>query len=60
MNFQQADVASDLMTLEKRLGDRMVGLRRAATEYHSSGIGIGALISELDESGSWSGGWSSI
>jgi hypothetical protein len=35
----RADVASDLMTLEKRLGEQIVGLRRAVMEYHSSAIG---------------------
>ena len=35
----RADVASDMMTLEKRLGDQIVGLRRAVMEYHSSAIG---------------------
>ncbi|MGO9742022.1 MAG: hypothetical protein ACLPN5_11015 [Roseiarcus sp.] len=45
----RADVASDLMTLEKRLEERIVGLRRAVMEYHSSAIGHGVLISELEE-----------
>ncbi len=36
----RADVASDMMTLEKRLGDQIVGLRRAVMEYHSSAIGL--------------------
>jgi hypothetical protein len=45
----RADVASDLMTVEKRLGDQIVGLRRAVMEYHSSAVGHGALISELEE-----------
>ncbi len=35
----RADAASDMMTLEKRLGDQIVGLRRAVIEYHSSAIG---------------------
>lgn len=35
----RADVASDIMTLEKRLSDQIVGLRRAVIEYHSSAIG---------------------
>ena len=35
----RADVASDLMTFEKRVGDQIVGLRRAVMEYHSSQIG---------------------
>ncbi len=45
----RADVASDLMTLEKRLEERIAGLRRAVMEYHSSAIGHGVLISELEE-----------
>lgn len=45
----RADVASDLMTLEKRLGDQIVGLRRAVMEYHSSSIGHGVLLTEFEE-----------
>ncbi len=45
----RADVASDLMTLEKRLEEPINGLRRAVMEYHSSAIGHGVLISELEE-----------
>ena len=45
----RADVASDLMTMEKRLGDQIVGLRRAVIEYHSSRIGHGALLTEFEE-----------
>ena len=45
----RADVSSDLMTLEKRLGDQIVGLRRAVMEYHSSQIGHGALLTEFEE-----------
>ena len=52
----RADVASDLMTLEKRmgdqekrLGDQISGLRRAVMEYHSSTIGHGVLLTELDD-----------
>jgi hypothetical protein len=52
----RADVASDLMTLEKRLGEQekrlseqIVGLRRAVMEYHSSAIGHGALLTEFEE-----------
>jgi hypothetical protein len=49
LNSLRADVASDLMTLEKRLGDQIAGLRRSVMEYHSSAIGHGVLISELEE-----------
>lgn len=45
----RADVASDLLTIEKRLGEQIVGLRRAVMEYHSSAIGHGLLISEFEE-----------
>jgi hypothetical protein len=45
----RADVASDMIDLEKRLNDQIAGLRRAVMEYHSSAIGHGILISELDE-----------
>ena len=49
INSLRADVASDLLILEKRLSDQIVGLRRAVMEYHSSAIGHGVLISELEE-----------
>ena len=45
----RADVASDLLTLEKRLSDKIAGLRRAVVEYHSSAIGHGVLFAELEE-----------
>jgi hypothetical protein len=45
----RADVASDMMTLEKRLGEQIVGLRRAVMEYHSSAIGHGVLLTEFEE-----------
>ena len=44
-----ADVASDMLNLEKRLGERIAGLQRAVMEYHSSAIGHGFLLTELDE-----------
>jgi hypothetical protein len=49
VNSLRADVASDLMTLEKRLGDQIAGLRRSVLDYHSSIVGHGALLSELDD-----------
>ncbi len=49
MRSLRADVASDMVTLEKRLSDQIVGLRRAVMEYHSSAIGHGLLISEFEE-----------
>jgi uncharacterized membrane-anchored protein len=45
----RADVAADLMTLEKRLSDRIAYLNRAVMEYHSSAVGHGMLISEFEE-----------
>ena len=45
----RADVASDMMALEKRLGEQIVGLRRAVMEYHSSAIGHGVLLTEFEE-----------
>jgi chromosome segregation ATPase len=55
MRSLRADVASDIATLQaedkktrKELGDQIVGLRRAVMEYHSSVIGHGILISELE------------
>lgn len=49
MQSLRADVASDLLTIEKRMSEQIVGLRRAVMEYHSSAIGHGILISELEE-----------
>ena len=45
----RADVASDLITLEKRLGDRIATLNRAVIEYHSSAGGHGVLYSEIED-----------
>jgi hypothetical protein len=44
----RADVASDIVSLRKELGEQIVGLRRAVIEYHTSVIGHGVLISELE------------
>jgi hypothetical protein len=49
INTLRADVASDMVHLEKRLGDQIVGLRRSVMEYHSSVIGHGVLLTELEE-----------
>ena len=43
-----ADVASDLITMRKELSEQIVGLRRAVVEYHTSVIGHGVIISELE------------
>lgn len=47
-NSLRADVAADMIALRKDLGDRIVGLRRTVVEYHTSVIGHGVLISELE------------
>jgi hypothetical protein len=44
----RADVASDVAVLRKDVGEQIAGLRRAVVEYHSSVIGHGVLISELE------------
>jgi len=56
MHSLHADVASDILSLHgkidttrKELSEQIVGLRRAVIEYHSSAIGHGALITELEE-----------
>lgn len=48
INSLRADVASDIALLRKDVGDQIAGLRHAVTQYHSSVIGHGILISELD------------
>jgi hypothetical protein len=45
----RADVASDLMTMQKDTREQIVGLRRAVVEYHSAVVGHGLIISELEE-----------
>jgi hypothetical protein len=49
VNSLRADVASDLLDMEKRLSDRINHLNRAVIEYHSSAVGHGVLISEFQE-----------
>jgi len=51
----RADVASDLAIFQAKVGEenkqtreQIVGLRRAVIEYHTSVIGHGVLISELE------------
>ena len=43
-----ADVAADLLQTRKELGDQIVGLRRAVMDYHTTVIGHGMLISDLE------------
>ncbi len=45
----RADVAADMLTMQKDTREQIVGLRRAVVEYHSAVIGHGLLISELEE-----------
>jgi hypothetical protein len=45
----RADVASDLLNLEKRVNEQFVALRRSVMEYHSTAVGHGLLNSELEE-----------
>jgi CRISPR/Cas system type I-B associated protein Csh2 (Cas7 group RAMP superfamily) len=44
-----ADVASDFLSLEKRLSEQISGLRRSVMEYHSTAIGHGVVFTELEE-----------
>jgi hypothetical protein len=55
MGSLRADVASEFIDVRreiagvrKELGEQIVGLRRAVIEYHTSVIGHGILISELE------------
>lgn len=48
INSLRADVASDLLLTRKELSEQIVGLRRAVVEYHSTTVGHGILISELE------------
>jgi len=48
MRSLRADVASDMIVNRKETSDQIAGLRRAVVEYHTSVIGHGILISELE------------
>lgn len=48
MHTLRADVAADLLTTRKELSEQIVGLRRAVVDYHTSVIGHGVIISELE------------
>lgn len=48
MHSLRADVASDITLLRKDIGDQIAGLRHAVTHYHSSVVGHGVLITELE------------
>jgi len=49
MHSLRVDVVSDITLLRKDLGDQIAGLRRAVTHYHSSVVGHGVLITELED-----------
>lgn len=42
------DVASDLLSARKELGEQIIGLRRSVVEYHTTVIGHGVIISDLE------------
>jgi len=44
----RADLASDMIVNRKEMSDQIAGLRRAVVEYHTSVIGHGIIISELE------------
>jgi hypothetical protein len=44
----RADVAADTLTIRKELTEQIVGLRRAVIDYHTSVIGHGVIISDLE------------
>ena len=48
MHSFRADVASDFLTTRRDFSEQVVGLRRAVIEYHTSTIGHGILISDLE------------
>ncbi len=55
MTSLRADVAADVIDMRKEivgvrkdLGEQIVGLRRAVVEYHTSVIGHGIIISDLE------------
>ena len=56
MRSLRADVASDLLATRKELSEQIVGLRRAVIEYHTTVIGHGVPISDLEAP---CAGWSS-
>jgi predicted nucleic acid-binding Zn-ribbon protein len=48
MRSLRSDVASDLLSTRRELSEQIVGLRRAVIDYHTSVIGHGVLISDLE------------
>ena len=49
LNSLRADVASDLILMENRLSERISHVNSAVIQYHSTTVGHGVLIGELDE-----------
>ena len=48
MRSLRADVASDILSTRKELTEQIVGLRRAVIDYHTSVVGHGVLIGDLE------------
>jgi hypothetical protein len=48
INSLRADVASDMLAMAKRSTERIEGLRQTVVQYHSSVVGHGFLISDLE------------
>ena len=44
----RADVASDMLAMQRDTREQIVGLRRAVIEYHSAVVGHGVIISERE------------
>ena len=49
LNSLRADVASDMILMENRLSERISHVNSAVIQYHSTTVGHGVLIGELDE-----------
>jgi hypothetical protein len=49
INSLRADIASDMLVFRKEINEQIGGLRRAVVDYHSSVVGHGVLISDLEE-----------
>ena len=48
----RADVASDMLTMQKDTREQIVGLRRTVVEYHSAVVGHGLIVGEREGAGS--------
>jgi len=49
INSLRADVASDLLNMKKEMREQIGGVRRTLVDYHSSVVGHGIKISELQD-----------